>query len=164
MSAPLRARIRALLLLPRALRRTPEPHIEKYGGSRTFACSWRMADTKALHWLSRASWPHLQPRNPPMGATHVTEWIDNYRRRLNAERLARQAPAVQQTAKLILDELKDVERYLYWSLDPEDNQDQGAYNVMNLIDHAHALVDLGHAWRAVLKDNPPPKEDDQACA
>ena len=94
----------------------------------------------------------------------MTEWMDNYRRRLNAERLKRQAPAVQQTAKLILDELRDVERYLYWSLDPEDNQDQGAYNVMNLIDHAHELVDLGHAWRAVLKDNPPPKEDDQACA
>ena len=91
-----------------------------------------------------------------------------YQQKVNADRLANQAPAVQKTAKLILDELKDVERYLYWSLDPEDNKDQGAYNVTNLIDHAHALVDLGHAWRAVLKANPPPKdqkddEDDAAA-
>ena len=88
-------------------------------------------------------------------------WMNSYQARVNAETLARQAPDVQRTAKEILEALKDVERYLYWSLDPEDNKDQGAYNVGNLIDHAHALVDLGHAWRAVLKDNPPPKEPDE---
>ena len=86
--------------------------------------------------------------------------ISSYQQRMNAERLARQAPDVQRTAKEILDELKNVEGYLYWSLDPEDNKDQIAYNVGNLIDHAHALVDLGHAWRAVLAANPPPKETD----
>ena len=93
--------------------------------------------------------------------------MNQYQRRVNAERLARQAPDVQRTAKEIFEALKSVELYLYWSLDPEDNQDQGAYNVGNLIDHAHALVDLGHAWRAVLKANPPPKDqedDDDAAA
>ena len=92
--------------------------------------------------------------------------MNQYQQRVNAERLARQAPDVQRTAKEIFEALKSVELYLYWSLDPEDNKDQGAYNVMNLIDHAHALVDLGHAWRAVLKANPPPKdhEDDNDAA
>jgi hypothetical protein len=87
-----------------------------------------------------------------------------YQQKVNAERLARQAPDVQRTAKEIFDALKDVERYLYWSIDPEDNKDGGAYNVTNLIDNAHALVDLGHAWRAVLAANPPPKEDDDDAA
>jgi hypothetical protein len=93
--------------------------------------------------------------------------MSHYQDRINAERLKRQAPDVQRTAKEIFDALKDIERYLYWSIDPEDNKDGGAYNVTNLIDNAHALLDLGHAWRAVLKANPPPKEndeDDQACA
>lgn len=93
--------------------------------------------------------------------------MSHYQDRINAERLKRQAPDVQRTAREIFDALKDIERYLYWSIDPEDNKDGGAYNVTNLIDNAHALLDLGHAWRAVLKDNPPPKEDDeddQACA
>jgi hypothetical protein len=87
-----------------------------------------------------------------------------YQQKVNAERLARQAPDVQRTAKEIFDALKDVERYLYWSIDPEDNKDGGAYNTTCLIDHAHALVDLGHAWRAVLKDNPPPSEDEEESA
>ena len=42
---------------------------------------------------------------------------------------------------------------MYWSLS-SDNKDKGRYEIGCLIDHAHALVDLGHAWRAVLKDNP----------
>ena len=50
----------------------------------------------------------------------------------------------QKTAKRAFEILKDVERYLYWSLDPEDNKDGGAYNCQNLIDNAHALVDEGH--------------------
>jgi hypothetical protein len=93
----------------------------------------------------------------------MTEWQTNYQRRVNAERLARQAPAVQKTAKRVFEILKDVERYLYWSLDPEDNKDGGAYNCQNLIDNAHALVDEGHAWRAVIVANPPTPdpEDDQ---
>ena len=94
--------------------------------------------------------------------------MNQYQQRVNAERLACQAPAVQKTAKEILYELKSIELYLYWSLDPEDNKDQIAYNVGNLIDHAHALVDLGHAWhaRVLKKPNPPPKdqEDDNDAA
>ena len=86
--------------------------------------------------------------------------MNSYQQRINDERLARQAPDVQRTAKEIFDALKDIQRYLHWSLDPEDNKDGGAYNVTNLIDNAHALVDLGHAWRAVLTANPPPKENE----
>ena len=86
-------------------------------------------------------------------------WMGEYQRRVNAERLARQAPDVQRTAKEIFDALKSIEQYLYWSLSP-DNKDHGRYDCGNLIDHAHSLVDLGHAWRAVLAANPPPKEDE----
>ena len=68
--------------------------------------------------------------------------MNSYQQRINDERLARQAPDVQRTAKEIFDALKDIQRYLHWSLDPEDNKDGGAYNVTNLIDNAHALVDL----------------------
>ena len=88
----------------------------------------------------------------------MDKWTSEYQRRVNDERLVRQAPDVQGAVKEIFEALKSIDLYLYWSLDPEDNQDQGAYNVGNLIDHAHELVDLGHAWRAVLKANPPPKE------
>lgn len=91
----------------------------------------------------------------------MTEWQTNYQRRVNAERLARQAPDVQKTVKAILEELKDVERYLYWALDPEDGSNGLAYNCGNLIDHAHGLIDLGHEFRAALKANPPPKEIDE---
>ena len=36
----------------------------------------------------------------------MTEWMTSYQRNVNAERLARQAPDVQRTAKEILEELK----------------------------------------------------------
>ena len=91
----------------------------------------------------------------------MTEWKDNYNRRVNAERMKRQAPDVQRTALEIREALKSIEQYMNWSLDPEENDP--SYFVANLIDHAHALVDLGHAWRAVLKDNPPPKENASAA-
>ena len=90
----------------------------------------------------------------------MTEWMNNYQRRVNAERLARQAEPVKKTAKLILEELKDIERYLYWALDPEDSHNNIGYNCGTMIDHAHALVDLGHEYRAALKANPPPKEEE----
>ena len=89
----------------------------------------------------------------------MTEWMDNYNRRVNAERLARQAPDVQGAAKEIFEALKDVERYLYWSLDPAE-KDGGAYYAQNLLDHAHELIDQAHTFRAALKANPPPKETD----
>ena len=91
--------------------------------------------------------------NPPM-----TEWQTNYHRRVNAERLARQAPDVQKTVKEILEELKSIEQSLYWAIDPEDNR--GLWE-NSIIEHAHALVDLGHDYRAGLIANPPPKEDDE---
>ena len=92
--------------------------------------------------------------------------MSQYQDRINKERLARQHPEVKKTAKLLLEELKSIEQYLYWAIDPEDDAGGLAYNTGNLIDHAHALVDLGHEFRTALKANPPPKEDDedQACA
>lgn len=80
--------------------------------------------------------------------------MNAYQQRVNAERLANQAPAVQKTAKEILEALKSVEQYMRWSLDPEEKDP--SYFCTNLIDQAHALVDLGHAWRATLAANPPP--------
>ena len=58
----------------------------------------------------------------------MSEWMDTYQNRVNAERLERQAPELKKTAKLILDELKDIERYLYWTLDQEKDNSIGAYN------------------------------------
>ena len=84
----------------------------------------------------------------------MDDWMNAYTRRVNGERLARQAPDVRATAMEILEELKSVEQQMYWSLDPDD---KGVW-LSTLIEHAHNLVDLGHVWRAVLKDNPPPKE------
>jgi hypothetical protein len=68
----------------------------------------------------------------------------------NAERLANQAPAVRKIAKELLDELKNLEQYMYWSLDPEE-KDGGAYYCQSLIDHAHMVVDQAHEFRAALK-------------
>ena len=88
----------------------------------------------------------------------MTEWQTNYNRRVNAERLARQAPDVKKLATEILEELKSIEQSVYWAIDPDDKS--GLWE-NSLIEHAHALVDLGHEYRAALKANPPPKEDEE---
>ena len=93
------------------------------------------------------------------GHGKMDKWMSEYQRRVAAERLARQAPDVQCTAKEIREALKSIEQYMLWSLDPSE-KDGGSYYCTNLIDHAHSLVDLGHAWRAVLAANPPTKEPD----
>lgn len=90
----------------------------------------------------------------------MTEWMDNYQRRVNKERLKRQAPDVQRVAKEILEQLESVERQLYWAIDPDD---QSGLWETSLIEHAHALIDLGHEYRVALKANPPPKEEDDAA-
>jgi hypothetical protein len=87
---------------------------------------------------------------------------DYYRERRNAERLAAQHPEVQGAAKTILKQLKDIEQYLHWSMSGEE-KDGGAYYARSLLEHAHELVDQAHAWRAALKANPPPLEDDDAA-
>ncbi len=86
--------------------------------------------------------------------------MNEYQRRMNIERLARQAPELQKKAKALLDEVRNVETYLYWSLDPEE-KDGGMYYCQTLLDHAHMLVDQAHEYRAALKANPPPKEDEE---
>ncbi len=83
-----------------------------------------------------------------------------YQARVNVERLERQAAGVQKTAKEILEELKSLEQSLYWALDP-DERDGGIQWSESFIEHAHALVDLGHDYRAALKANPPLKEADE---
>ena len=85
--------------------------------------------------------------------------MNSYQQRVNAERLARQAPAVQKIAKALLDELKNIETYLYWTFDP-DEKDGGAYYCQTLLDHAHMVVDQAHEYRAALKANPPPPEEE----
>jgi hypothetical protein len=85
--------------------------------------------------------------------------MNPYQQRVNAEWLARQAPEVKKLAKEILDELKNVETYLYWAFNPEE-KDGGGYYCQSVIDHAHMLVDQAHEFRAALRANPPPKEDD----
>jgi hypothetical protein len=87
---------------------------------------------------------------------------DYYRERRNAERLAAQHAGVQAAAKDILKQLQDIQQYIYWSMSGEE-RDGGAYYAQNLLDHAHELVDQAHAYRAALKANPPPLEDDNAA-
>ncbi len=80
-----------------------------------------------------------------------------YQQRVNSERLERQAPEVQKIAKEILEELKGLERCLYWAIDPEDDPMQWT---ASMIERAHALVDQTHEYRAALKADPPPKEEE----
>jgi hypothetical protein len=75
----------------------------------------------------------------------------------------RQAPDVKTTAKQMLEALKTIEQYLYWAIDPEE-KDGGRYFSWTLIEHAHALVDLGHAYRAALAAAPPPADDEDDAA
>ena len=84
--------------------------------------------------------------------------MTEYRQQKNEERLAAQHPDVQAAAKDIRQTLKDVEQYMIWALDPE-NEDHGRYDCQNLLDHAHYLVDHAHAYRTAVKANPPPKEE-----
>ena len=86
--------------------------------------------------------------------------MNPYTQRENIARLACQHPPVKKIGKEILDELKNVETYLYWAINPEE-KDGGMYYCQTLLDHAHMLVDQAHEFRAALKANPPPKEEDE---
>ena len=85
-----------------------------------------------------------------------------YQQRVDAERLERQAQPVKLAARDLRETMKSIEQYLAWSLDPTE-KDGGAYFCRNLIDHAHALLDYAHEYRAALTANPPPPEDDDAA-
>ena len=85
--------------------------------------------------------------------------MNTYQIRINSDRLARQAEPVKKVAKAILDELKSIELYLYWAMDP-DEKDGGAYYTQTLLDHAHAILDEAHAFRQAIAANPPPKEEE----
>lgn len=82
--------------------------------------------------------------------------MTSYQERRNAENLACQDPHLQVAAKDILEELKRIERVLYWAIDPEET-DGGAQWARSLIEHAHALLDLAHDYRQALKAYPSPK-------
>lgn len=86
--------------------------------------------------------------------------MNQYQERVNAERLKRQHPDVRKLVWEIRDELKNVEIYLNWALDP-DEKDGGMYYCQTLLDHAHMLIDQAHEFRAALRANPPPKEDEE---
>ena len=85
--------------------------------------------------------------------------MNQYREKMNAQRLADQAKPVQAAAKDILEQLKSIDQYLYWTLGP-DEKDGGAYYAQNLLDHAHELVDQAHAFKIAIAANPPPKEEE----
>jgi hypothetical protein len=84
--------------------------------------------------------------------------VNQYQQRVNAGRLANQAPEVKKKAEELLAELRNIEMYLYWSIDPVED---GMYYCRTLLDHAHMLVDLAHEYRVELKANPPPKEEEE---
>jgi hypothetical protein len=85
--------------------------------------------------------------------------MSEYQRRVFDERVARQAPAVQDAIKDLRETMKSVELYIAWAIDPTE-KDGGAYYCQNLLDYAHQLVDQAHYFRAALKANPSPKEED----
>ena len=85
--------------------------------------------------------------------------MNQYQQRVNEERIKRQHPDVQNRVREILDELKNVELYVHWAINPEE-KDGGMYYCQTLLDHAHMLIDQAHEFRAALKANPPPKEDE----
>ena len=89
--------------------------------------------------------------------------MNQYQARVYEERLKRQHPDVQKVVREIRDELKNVETYLSWALDP-DEKDGGMYYCQTLLDHAHMLIDQAHEFRAALRANPPPKEDEDEDA
>jgi hypothetical protein len=84
--------------------------------------------------------------------------MNSYQQRVNAERLARQAEPVKKLVKEILKELESIERCVYWAIDPEDALSDTWPST--IIERAHALVDMGHDYRAALKADPPPKEEE----
>ena len=86
--------------------------------------------------------------------------MNQYQARVSEERIKRQHPDVQKVVKEIRDEIKNIEVYLSWAINPEE-KDGGAYYCQSVIDHAHILVDQAHEFRAALRANPPPKEDEE---
>jgi hypothetical protein len=85
--------------------------------------------------------------------------MTSYQQRQNEANLAVQAPAVKKIVKELLEELKRIEGALYWALDPSET-DGGQQWASSAIDHAHALLDAAHEYRAALKADPPPQESD----
>ena len=85
--------------------------------------------------------------------------MNQYVMQRNKERLSLQHEDVKRAARALLDELRNVEQYLFWALDGEE-KDGGAYYCQTLLDHTHSLVDQAHDFRAAVKANPPPKEED----
>jgi hypothetical protein len=91
----------------------------------------------------------------------MTDTVTSYQRRRNEALFARQAPAVQKIIKEILKELKTIEQSVYWAIDSDDSASDMWPE--SLIEHAHALLDLGHDYRAALKANPPLKDEENAA-
>lgn len=86
--------------------------------------------------------------------------MNQYVMQRNAERLAVQHENVRKAARALIDELRNVEQYLFWAIDGSE-KDGGAYYCHTLLDHAHMIIDQAHEFRAAIKANPPPKEEDQ---
>jgi hypothetical protein len=86
-----------------------------------------------------------------------------YRQRMDAANLAAAHQSVQDAAKSILANLKSIENYLYWSLDPEEPEGERSYLCRNMLEYAHELVDQAHQFRLHVCANPPQPEPDDAA-
>ena len=86
--------------------------------------------------------------------------MNTYQQRQNEANLAVQAPAVKKIVREIIDELRRIERSLYWALDPSES-DGGEQWAQSLIEHVHALLEQAHEYRFALKVDPPPKGEKQ---
>jgi hypothetical protein len=84
-----------------------------------------------------------------------------YRQRVDAANLAAAHQSVQDSAKSILANLKSIENYLYWTLDPEEPQPR--YELNSIIEQAHELVDQAHEFRLRVRAHPPQPEPDDAA-
>ena len=101
------------------------------------------------------AWKTASPDDEYIGEDeHLPDGLDAYGHLTWT--LANQAPAVQTSAKEILKQLKSIEQCLYWALDPEEKDAKRDQWALSLIEHAHALLDLGHEYRFTLLANPPP--------
>jgi hypothetical protein len=84
-------------------------------------------------------------------------WLDE----ATAERWGQQAPSIHDAGAEILNTLRSVERYLFWTIDPEESGHDRDYYAANIIELAHILVDQAHAYRSVLLAHQALKEDSQ---
>jgi hypothetical protein len=79
-------------------------------------------------------------------------WLEKYRAKVHAERLAEQAEPVKLVIEDIRTAIDSLQSNLFWALDPDEKERD--YCLESVIERAHTLVDLAHDYRQALKANP----------